>query len=212
MQVADGLAGRGHHAAHAVDLVAEELDAHGRGSLRGVDVDRVAVDVEGSRAVKLAGVGIAQAHEQGPHVLEGDLLAHGERGALPVARVLGRHAAQQRPGTRDHDAGLARGEATDGLAARADEGVVGGVGLPREVGAVGVAADHVHAEPRLQRLGCATRGFLARDHKEAGARVGRPDAREHERAGALGHGERDIAAGPEAPDGGLELGDGEQLA
>ena len=85
VQVADGLAGGGHHATHAVDLVAKELHAHGRRSLRREDVDRVAVDVEGARAIELAGVGVAEAHEQRPDVLERHLVAHRERGARPVA-------------------------------------------------------------------------------------------------------------------------------
>ena len=212
LKVADRLAGGGHHAPHAVYLVAEELDAHGRRRLRGEDVDGVSVDVERSRAVELAQVRIAKTHEQGPHVLEGNLVAHGKRGARPVARAHRRHAAQQRAGARHDDAWLAGRESADGLRARADNGVIGGVALPRQVAALGIAQHHVLAKPRLERMGRTLGGLLARDHEQARARVGRPDAREHERTGALRHGDRGVVSGAQLGEGRQKLGRTQQLA
>ena len=195
LQVADRLARGGHHAPHAVDLVAKELDAHGRGGLGREDVDGVAVDVEGARPVDLARVRISQTHEQGTHVLEGHLVAHGKRRARPVARAHGRHAAQQRAGTRHDDARVTGREPSDGLGTGADDGIVRRIALPRQVAALGIVKHHVLAEPRLERVGRSLGGLLARDDEQARPRVLRPDAREHERAGTLGDGHRGVVAG-----------------
>ena len=125
VQLADGLPGRGHHAADAVDLVAKELDAHRARGLRGEDVHGVTVDVEGARVGGLAHVRIPHAHEERGDLAKGDLVAHGEGARGVVARAHGRHAAQQGVSTRDHDALLASSETGDGAAARPDDGVIG---------------------------------------------------------------------------------------
>ena len=82
VQLANGLARGGHHAAHAVNLVTKELDAHRGRCLRGKDVDGVAMHVEGAGRRHVLGVAhvcVAHAHQQRRHVLKGDLVANGER-------------------------------------------------------------------------------------------------------------------------------------
>ena len=211
-QLADGLPRRGDHPAHAVDLVAKELDPHGRGRLRGEDVDGVPVHVEGAGRVHVAGVVVAHAHEQRGNVLEGDLLAHAEGARGEVAAALGRNATQQGVGRRHDHAALASGEARDGAAPRADDGVVGGGICPGPVAAVGVAAHDVLPEPRREGARRAVRRLLAGDHEQAGTRVRRPEGREDERAGGLRHGKRGVAAGIELPHERAELRAREQLA
>ena len=210
-ELADGLAGRGDHAAHAVDLIAEELDTHRRGCLRGEDVDRIAVDVEAAGGVDGAGIGVAHAHEQGAHVLEGHLVAHGEGAAREVAAARRGHAAQQRSGARHHDAALAGGEALDGAAAGGDHGVVGCGARPRVLAALGEAAHVAGSEPGCQRAGGTVGGLLARDDVDAGARAARPEGGEHELARALRDREVRVLSPIEGADQRPELGCREQL-
>ena len=197
VEVADGLASGGDHAPHAIDLVAEELDAHRRAHLSGMDVNRVAVDVEGARAVELARIGVAEAHEQGPDLLEGNLVTHREGAARPVARPHGRHAAKQRAGARHDEAGVAGRQAPYRLATSSDDGPVRRLRLPGEVTTLGVATDDVSAEPCREGLGRAIRRLLARDHEQARARISRPDARQHERTSTLGDCQRGVVSGSE---------------
>ena len=79
LKLADGLAGGRDHAAHAVDLVAEELDTHRRRGLRRKDVHRVTVHVEAAGGVDLAIIGITHAHKKCRDLVEGHLIAHGKR-------------------------------------------------------------------------------------------------------------------------------------
>ena len=74
--VADGLARGTHHAADAVDLVAEKFNAHGRLFLRGKHLDGVAVHTEQAGRVGGAGIGVAHAHQTLRHLVKGNLLAH----------------------------------------------------------------------------------------------------------------------------------------
>ena len=96
--VADGLARGAHHAADAVDLVAKELNAHGRFFLRGKHLDGVAVHTEQAGRVGGAGIGVAHAHQALRHLVKRNLLAHRKSGGLPIATLDRRHAAQQRAG------------------------------------------------------------------------------------------------------------------
>ena len=197
VEVADGLASGGDHAPHAIHLVAEELDAHRRAHLSGMDVDRVAVDVEGARAVELARIGVAEAHEQGPNLLEGNLVTNREGAARPVARPHGRHAAKQRASARHDEAGVAGCQTLYRLATSANDGPVRRLRLPGEVTTLWVATDDVSAEPCREGLSRAVRRLLAGDHEETRTRISRPDARQHERTSALGDCQRGIVSGPE---------------
>ena len=96
--VADGLARGAHHAADAVDLVAEELDAHGRLFLCGKHLDGVAVHAEQTGRIGGAGIGVAYAHQALRHLVKRNLLAHRKSSGLPIATLDRRHAAQQRAG------------------------------------------------------------------------------------------------------------------
>ena len=92
--VADGLPRGAHHAADAIDLVAKELNAHGRLFLRGKDLDGIAVYAEQTGRVGVAGIGVAHTHQALRHLVKGDLLAHRKGGGLPVAALDRRNAAQ----------------------------------------------------------------------------------------------------------------------
>ena len=212
LQLADGLARGGHHAADAVDLVAKELQAHGRGGLGGPDVHHVAVDVEGAGGVNLPVVRIAHAKKKRRHVLEGHLVPHGKRAGGKVAAAHGRHAAQKRVGAGHHQALLARGKAAHGLAASADDGVVRGGLRPGTVLALRVAADHVLAQPCGKRARRAVGRLLAGDHQQARPRVLGPQRRQHQRAGGLRHGQRGVVSGGKLPQQGRHLGRGQQSA
>ena len=75
----DGLPSCCHHAPDAVNLVSEELNAHRTCSLGWEDINCIAVNVEGSRSIYLACIGVSHAHEQRSYVLKGDVVANGER-------------------------------------------------------------------------------------------------------------------------------------
>ena len=138
--VADGLACGAHHAADAVNLVAKELDAHGRLFLCGKHLDGVAVHAEQTGRVGGAGIGVAHAHQALRHLVKRNLLAHRKSGGLPVAALDRRHAAQQRTGRGDHNAVVAAHDASQGLAALRHHGVVGRLLAPRIVLALGETA------------------------------------------------------------------------
>ena len=138
--VADGLARRAHHAADAIDLVAEELNAHGRLFLRGKHLDGVAVHAEQTGRVGSAGIGVAHAHQTLRHLVKGNLLAHRKGGGLPIAALDRRHAAQQRAGRGDHDAVIAAHDTPQGLAALGHHGIVRRLLAPGVVLALGKAA------------------------------------------------------------------------
>ena len=82
VQLADGLTRGGNHAAYAVNLVTKELDAHRGRCLRRKDVNGVSVHVESAGHCHIFGVThvrVSHAHQQWRHILEGDLVANGER-------------------------------------------------------------------------------------------------------------------------------------
>ena len=138
--VADGLPRGAHHAADAVNLVAEELDAHGRLLLRGEYLDGVAVHAEQAGRVGGAGIGVAHAHQALRHLVKRNLLAHRKSSGLPVAALDRRHATQQRAGRGNHDAVVPAHDASQGLAALRHHGVVGRLFAPRIVLALGKTA------------------------------------------------------------------------
>ena len=138
--VADGLPRGAHHAADAVNLVAKELDAHGRLLLRGEYLDGVAVHAEQAGRVGGAGIGVAHAHQALRHLVKRNLLAHRKSSGLPVAALDRRHATQQRAGRGNHDAVVPAHDAPQSLAALRHHGVVGRLFAPRIVLALGKTA------------------------------------------------------------------------
>ena len=215
VQLANGLARGGHHAAHAVDLVAKELDAHRGRCLRGKDVDGVAMHVEGAGRCHVLGVAhvcVAHAHQQRRHVLKGQLITNGEGARGKVAGACWGHATQKRRRRSNHDALLARSKPGNRTATRANHGVIGGCLSPREIAAHGVASDNVLAKPGRERPRGAVRRLLARDNNQARARVTCPERRNHQRASALPHGERCVVARAQLVQKRHELRRGEQLA
>ena len=202
--VADGLPRGTHHAADAVDLIAEKLNAHGCLFLRREHLDGVAVHAEQTRRVGSAGIGVAHAHQALRHLVKGNLLAHRKGGGLPVAALDRRHATQQRAGRGDHDAVVAAHDAPQRLAALGHHGIVGRLLAPWIVLALGEAA-HV----RQAHIGSqATRGaigrVLAAHDIDRGARATRKLGGSHKRATRLRHGQRHVLAGIESSLDGLQ--------
>ena len=138
--VADGLARGAHHAANAVNFVAEELDAHGCLFLCGEHLDGVAVNAKQAGRVGGAGIGVTHAHQALRHLVKRNLLAHRKSGGLPVAALDRRHTAQQRTGRGNHDAVVPAHDAPQSLAALRHHGVVGRLFAPRIVLALGKTA------------------------------------------------------------------------
>ena len=192
--VADGLPRRAHHAADAVDLVAEKFNAHGRLFLRGKHLDGVAVHTEQAGRVGGAGIGVAHAHQTLRHLVKGNLLAHRKSSGLPVAALDRRHAAQQCAGRGDHDAVVPAHDAPERLAALGHHGVVGRLLAPRVVLALGKAA-HVRQAHIGGQTACGAIGRILATHDvDRGARTTRKLGGRHERATRLRHGQRHVLA------------------
>ena len=138
--VADGLPRGAHHAADAVNLVAEELDAHGRLFLCGEHLDGVAVHAEQPGRVGGTGIGVAHAHQALRHLVKRNLLAHRKGRGLPIVALDRRHATQQRASRGDHDAIVSAHDASQCLAALRHHGIVGRLLAPRIVLALGKTA------------------------------------------------------------------------
>ena len=138
--VADGLARGAHHAANAINFVAEELDAHGCLFLCGEHLDGVAVNAKQAGRIGGAGIGVAHAHQALRHLVKRNLLAHRKSSGLPVAALDRRHATQQRAGRGNHDAVVPAHDAPQSLAALRHHGVVGRLFAPRIVLALGKTA------------------------------------------------------------------------
>ena len=194
LKLADGLLGRGNHAAQAVDLVAKELQAHRACGLRGKDVDGVAVHVEGAGGRRLAVVDVAHAHQQGRDLVKRDLVANRKGARRKIARAHRRHAPQQRGGRGHADALLASRQASHGLATSTNNRVIGRGLCPGAVLAQRVAAHQVLAKPRGQGAGRAIGGLFSRDNQQARARVRRPKTRQHQRTRRLCDGQCDVVA------------------
>ena len=192
--VADGLARGAHHAADAVDLVAKELNAHGRLFLRGKHLDGVAVHAEQAGRVGGAGIGVAHAHQALRHLVKRNLLAHREGRGLPVAALDWRHATQQRAGRGDHDAVVAAHDAPERLAALGYHGIVGRLLAPRVVLALGKAA-HVRQAHIGGQTACGAIGRILATHDvDRGARTTRKLGGGHKRSARLRHGQRHVLA------------------
>ena len=192
--VADGLARGTHHAAYAVDLVAEKLNAYGRLFLRGKHLDGVAVHTEQAGRVGGAGIGVAHAHQTLRHLVKGNLLAHRKSSGLPVVALDRRHAAQQCAGRGDHDAVVAAHDAPERLAALGYHGVVGRLLAPRVVLALGKAA-HVRQAHVGGQTACGTIGrILATHNVDRGARTTRELGGRHKCSARLRHGQRHVLA------------------
>ena len=202
--VADGLARGAHHTADAVDLVAKELNAHGRLFLRGKHLDGIAVHAEQAGCVRGASIGVAHAHQTLRHLVKGNLLTHRKSSGLPIVALDRRHAAQQRAGRGDHDAVVAAHDAPQCLAALSHYGVVGRLLTPRIVLALGEAT-HVR---QAYVGGKAARGticrVLAAHDVDRGARTARKLGGRHKRATRLRHGKRHVLAGIESGLDGLQ--------
>ena len=202
--VTDGLARGAHHAADTVDLVAKELNAHGRLFLRGKHLDGVAVHAEQTGCVRGAGIGVAHAHQALRHLVEGNLLAHRESSGLPVAALDRRHATQQRAGRGDHDAVVAAHDAPERLAALGHHGIVGRLLTPRIVLALGKATHMRQANIGGQAARGSVGRVLAAHDVDRGTRTARKLGSRHKRAARLRHGERYVLAGIESGLDGLQ--------
>ena len=195
--VADGLARRGHHAADAIDLIAEELDAHRHRRLSGIDVDGVPVPPEQAGGVGGVRTGIPHAHEHARHVFERHLLAHCETRRCPIPALARRHAAEQRAGRRHQHAVLTPGHAAQRGAAGRDDGVVGSVVLPGIVGALREAHDVLETQIRGERAIGAVGRILTRHDIDRGARATSKLRCDHEGAAGLGNRQRGVFAATE---------------
>ena len=202
--IADGLARGAHHAADAVDLVAEELDAHGRLLLRGEYLDGVAVHAEQAGRIGGTCIGVAHAHQALRHLVKRNLLAHRKSGGLPIATLDRRHATQQRAGRGDHDAVVPAHDAPQSLAALRHHGVVGRLFAPRIVLALGKTAHmrqtHVGGKAARGAIG----RVLAAHNVDRRARATRKLGGRHKRTARLRHGQRHILAGIESGLDGLQ--------
>ena len=138
--VADGLARGAHHTADAVNLVAKELDTHGRLFLRGKHLDGVTVHAEQTGRIGGTGIGVAHAHQALRHLVKGNLLAHRKGRGLPIVALDRRHTTQQRASRGDHDAIVSAHDASQCLAALRHHGIVGRLLAPRIVLALGKTA------------------------------------------------------------------------
>ena len=202
--VADGLARGAHHATDAIDLVAEELNTHGRFFLRGEHLDGVAVHAEQTRRVGSAGIGVAHAHQALRHLVKGNLLAHRKGCRLPVAALDRRHAAQQRAGRGNHNAVVAAHDASQGLAALRHHGIVGRLLAPRIVLALGEAAHVRQAHVGGKATSGAIGRILATHNVDRRARTARKLGGRHKRAARLRHSQRHVLAGIESGLDGLQ--------
>ena len=202
--VTDGLPRGAHHAAYAIDLVAKELNAHGRLFLRGKHLDGVAVNAEQTGRISGTGIGVAHAHQALRHLVKRNLLAHRKSGGLPIATLDRRHAAQQRTGRGNHDTVVPAHDAPQSLAALRHHGIVGRLLAPRIVLALGKTA-HVR---QAHVGGKAARGaigrILATHNVDRRARTARKLGGRHKRAARLRHGQRHVLAGIESGLDGLQ--------
>ena len=180
--------------ADAVDLVAKELKTHGSLALRREDVDGVAVHAEEAGAVRRVGRRVAHGHEAARHVVKGNLLAHRKALGGEVVLARGRHAAQQRAGRGDHDAGVAAVHALERLAAAGDNRGLGLGILPGVVATLWVARHVLEAHVSGERPGGALGRLLARDDVDRRPWVARELRRGEQRARRLRHGERHVVA------------------
>ena len=147
---ADSLAGSRYHAPNAVNLVSEELNTHGTCCLSWEDINRVAVNVEGSWRIYLAGIGVSHAHEQRSYVLKGDIVANGERCRKKIARTNRGNSAHQRVGACNYNDLLASGKLGDGTAPSSNKGVVWRGIRPGTILAVGITQHSVVSQPRCK--------------------------------------------------------------
>ena len=196
--VADGLARGAHHAADAVNLVAEELDAHGRLLLRGKHLDGVAVHAEQAGRIGGTCIGVAHAHQALRHLAKRNLLAHRKSGGLPIATLDRRHAAQQRTGRGNHDAVVPAHDAPQSLAALRHHGVVGRLLAPRIVLALGKTAHIRQAHVGGKAARGAIGRVLAAHNVDRRARATRKLGGRHKRTARLRHGQRHVLAGIES--------------
>ena len=202
--VADGLARGAHHATDAVDLVAKELDAHGRLFLRGKHLDGVAVHAEQTGRVGSAGIGVAHAHQTLRHLVKGNLLAHCKGRGLPVAALDRRHTAQQRAGRGNHDAVVTAHDAPERLAALGHHGIVGRLLAPRVVLTLRKAT-HVRQAHIGGKAACGAIGRVLATHDvDRRTRATRKLGGGHKRAARLRHGQRHVLAGIESGLDGLQ--------
>ena len=192
--VADGLARGAHHAADAVNLVAEKLNAHGRLFLRGKHLDGVAVHTEQAGRVGGTGIGVAHAHQTLRHLVKGNLLAHRKSSGLPVVALDRRHAAQQCAGRGDHDAVVPAHDAPERLATLGHHGVVGRLLAPGVVLALGKTAHMRQAHVGGKATSGAIGRILATHDVDRGARTTCKLGGRHKRSARLRHGQRHILA------------------
>ena len=215
----DRLARRGDDAPDLVDLVAEEVDAHGIGEIAGEHVERAAVDAEGAGAVELAGVDVAAVFQSARCVLEGFRDATRaqlrRQGVRPLARGVGelasrldherrldvcgsgRQRAHERAGTCDHHPRLPARERPRRLHPARDLAGVGRLRGKRRVGALGKEQHPVLAQVGGDIAGEGDRALLARYHGERGLRTAGELGSGEEGPGRRGDAEGGVLAGVE---------------
>ena len=117
-----------HHVEQAdgVDLVVEELHAHGVQAVRGVDVDDAAAQGELPLALDHVLTGIARAEQAAAQRVGGHGLAHAQADRMRVEQRARHDAVQQRIDGRDDGAGFAGDEALQRLDAPAGDLAAGG--------------------------------------------------------------------------------------
>ena len=146
----DSLSGSCHHAPDAVNLVSEELNAHRTCSLGWENINRIAVNVEGTRSIYLARIGVSHAHEQRGYVLKGDVVANGERCRKKIARTNRGNSAHQRVGACNYNDLLASGKLGDGATPSSNKSVVWCGIRPGTILAVGITQHSVVSQPRCK--------------------------------------------------------------
>ena len=189
---ADSLASCRYHAPNAVNLVSKELNTHGTCGLSWEDINRIAVNVEGTWRVYLAGIGVSHADEQRSYVLKGNIVANSERCRKKIARTNRGNSAHQRVGACDYNDLLASGKLGDGATPGSNEGVVRRGVRPGAILAVGIAQHGVVAQPRRERARCTIRGVLSRNDQQAWTGILRPERSQHQRTSALREGQRGV--------------------
>ena len=196
--VADGLPRGAHHTTDAVDLVAEELNAHGCLFLRRKHLDGVAMYAKQAGRIGGAGIGVAHAHQALRYLVKRNLLTHRKGRGLPVAALDRRHTAQQRAGRGDHDAVVPAHDASQGLAALGNHSIVGRLLAPRVVLALGktahVCQTHVGGKAARGAIG----RVLATHNVDRGTRAARKLSGRRKRTARLRHGQRHVLAGIES--------------
>ncbi len=173
VDAAQGALGGGVEDAQAFDLVAEEVDAHGLGQVGRPNIDDAAAAGECARLFHHVGGVVAGLHPGLRHLLEAQIVAHGERAQGQAQLTRGQRLLHQGAGAGDDNRGdaaaaLQRGERGQALLARgaapADALVGQGVGFGK--GEDGRPALFDRRQPLRQLRGDLLHDFAARGEED----------------------------------------------